>query len=187
SDFMRLEYSYIINSMLLGFMTGVKNLFKQDNYFVSTGNKMMSSFSGLICLISIVVVFLVGGSGTIFWGFMLLIFESFIFLFITNAKPQILGRWTDEGRIAEAKCKNFKKFLSDYTLLKDKSVKDIAVWEVYLIYATAFGISDKVLKAIKVAMPDYDTNRSMFYRSAVYIPAMSMAMRSYSAGRGGGG
>ena len=34
--------------------------------------------------------------------------------------------------------------------MKDKEVIDIKLWEKYLVYATAFGISEKVIKALKI-------------------------------------
>ena len=38
--------------------------------------------------------------------------------------------------------------------MNEKTVIELPLWEKYLVYATAFGISDKVIKAIKIRCPD---------------------------------
>ena len=44
--------------------------------------------------------------------------------------------------------------MEEISLLKDKEVPALAIWEKYLVFATAFGISDKVLKQLKVIYPE---------------------------------
>ena len=47
-----------------------------------------------------------------------------------------------------------KNFMKDYSLLNERLVPDIVIWEKYLVYATAFGIADKVLKQLKIVHPE---------------------------------
>ena len=49
-------------------------------------------------------------------------------------------------------------YLNSETLMKEKTVIELPLWEKYLIYATAFGIADKVVKALEIKHPD--TNAS---------------------------
>lgn len=52
-----------------------------------------------------------------------------------------------------------KKYMEDYSLLKEKNVPDIVLWEKFLVYATVFGISKNVIKQLKVVHPElFDTN-----------------------------
>lgn len=43
-----------------------------------------------------------------------------------------------------------KNYMEDYSLLDEKTEMALGVWEKFLIYATAFGISEKVLEHLKI-------------------------------------
>ena len=47
----------------------------------------------------------------------------------------------------------FKNFLSDIAMLKKYGPEDIVIWSEWLLYATAFGVSKKVIKAMKEKFP----------------------------------
>lgn len=46
-------------------------------------------------------------------------------------------------------------FLKEFSLLNEKGVVDVALWNDYLVYATVFGIADRVMKQMKEVAPDY--------------------------------
>ena len=48
-----------------------------------------------------------------------------------------------------------KKFLKDFTLLDERELKEVKLWKDYMIYATLFGIADKVIKEMKKVNPAY--------------------------------
>ncbi len=48
-----------------------------------------------------------------------------------------------------------KKYLEDFTLLNEREVKEVALWKDYMIYATLFGIAEKVIKDMKAINPEY--------------------------------
>jgi len=59
--------------------------------------------------------------------------------------------------------KSFKKFLQDFSKLDERDYKSIAIWEHYLVYATALGISKKVIKQLKIVFPtEFEENSNMF-------------------------
>ena len=62
---------------------------------------------------------------------------------------------SDKGEEERAQWKGLKKYMDDFSLLKDKEVPDLALWEKYLVYATAFGISAKVIKELKVVYKEF--------------------------------
>lgn len=47
-----------------------------------------------------------------------------------------------------------ERYMKDYSLLKEKQVFDVVLWEKFLVYATAFGISKKVLEQLKIVHPE---------------------------------
>ena len=163
------------------FDSSVKSWFKGTNYIDGRGNNLVMGLAGLLLVVSVVMLLVVEGDPV---GILLLV-ESIAFLLLASLKPTLLGRWSDEGRVAEAKWKNFKKFLNDYTLLREKAPRDMAVWEEYLIYATGFGIADKVQKAIKVVMPE-EAGRSRLYSSYAFYPAMTRSISTGTSAATGG-
>ena len=61
---------------------------------------------------------------------------------------------TQEGDELSKRWKGLKKYMEDFSLLKEKEVPDLILWEQYLVYATAFGISKKVIEQLKVVYPE---------------------------------
>ena len=60
---------------------------------------------------------------------------------------------TQKGVEHTAMWKAFKKFLLDFSKLDEYDHKSIVIWEHYLVYATAMGISKKVIKELKIVYP----------------------------------
>lgn len=85
-----------------------------------------------------------------------------------------LNALTDKGFNEATQWKALKKYMEDFSLLNEKEVPDLRLWEKYLVYATAFGISDKVLKQLKIRYPElqeidgYDyVYMNLLYRSSL--------------------
>jgi len=115
---------------------------------------------------------------------------------------------TQFGEDEYAKWRGLYNFLNSETLMKDRTVLDIFIWEQYLIYATAFGISEKVIKALEIRCTETTLHsspmlRNRYYRSRIFYRSsrsFKTATRSASytaragghggyggGGRGGGG
>lgn len=77
---------------------------------------------------------------------------------------------TNTGNEEVARWKGLKNYMDDYSMLDDKLVPDIVLWEKYLVYATAFGISKKVIEQLKVVHPEMfvETNNSSFSNYAYW-------------------
>ena len=69
---------------------------------------------------------------------------------------------TEKGIEHKAMWKAFKKFLQDFSKLDERDYKSIAIWEHYLVYATALGISKKVIKQLKIVFPTEFEENNMF-------------------------
>ena len=61
---------------------------------------------------------------------------------------------SQKGDLELHQWKGLKKYMEEYSLLKDKQVPDIVLWEKFLVYATTFGISREVIKQLKVVHPE---------------------------------
>lgn len=71
---------------------------------------------------------------------------------------KIGSKWVDdltENGIKELnEIFGLRKFLEEYSLISERDIEDITIWENYLIYACLFGISKKLLKTLKKLYPD---------------------------------
>lgn len=114
---------------------------------------------------------------------------------------------TQFGEDEAAKWRGLYDFLNSETLMKEKTVIDLPLWEQYLVYATAFGISDKVIKALKIRCPNFEDSpmlRNPYYHSThFHVSSHSFSHSTHIAssyyrssgghggygggGRGGGG
>ncbi len=115
--------------------------------------------------------------------------EYALLLVLASVKPSLLGRWTKEGRIKNLRWNAFKRYLEDYTLLKKKPPSSVELWDLFMVYATAFGVAKKVLKAMKT-IPMYEelkkTRRIAVY-TAISSPVFVSAFRSVSRSTSSGG
>ena len=99
-----------------------------------------------------------------------------------NIKSNDLLLLTQYGEDERAKWYGLYKFLDSETLINEKEVHDLVIWEKYLIYATAFGISEKVIKAIKLHAPEINIDNSPILSRNSYIHSRNFHATSRSFG-----
>lgn len=92
------------------------------------------------------------------------------------------------------KVAGLKKFLNEFSNIKDRNAIEVNLWDEYLMYAMIFGIADKVMKEFKDLYPDvitdeiYDNITFVHYVSYTGINSATTAKsraESYSGGGGG--
>ena len=130
-----------------------------------------------------------------------------VILFIVNAIlcnkiAKKLNLLTQKGVDIQEQWKGLKKYMEDFSMLDRREVPELVIWERYLVYATAFGIADKVLKQLKIVYPNFDeisstTNLSTYSYmnlmintnfSSTFSNAISSSISSaHSSATGGGG
>lgn len=91
---------------------------------------------------------------------------SLVFVFLIAP----LARRTKQDAEQYARWKGLKRFLKDFSDMKTAPPASIAVWESYLVYAVTFGISKKVLKQMKLVLPQYsqeEVMRSNFFAASM--------------------
>lgn len=84
---------------------------------------------------------------------------------------------TEAGYREKKEWKGLENYMLEFSLLKDKEVPDLILWEKYLVYATAFGISKKVLKQLKIVYPELMENST--YANGNYAYLHYIANSSY--------
>lgn len=176
----RMNYSLFYSS----FKRALESRFEEKKYMEKTGNNIMLALSFIMLFAGFIPLLLTANP-----FFIILIFEGVVFLVLVGVRPQILGKWSEEGRVLEARLQRYRKFMEELTLMKEKQVMDIILWEQLLIYATAFGVADKVMSAMKVHMPDYRRHSSLvlYGMAAPSLYSTTSTFTSAATGRSGGG
>ena len=103
--------------------------------------------------------------------------------FYLTSKASNLLLFTQYGANEQAKWYGLYNFLNSDTLMNEKEVHELPLWEKYLIYATAFGISEKVIKAIKIHAVELNIDNSPILNHHFYIHSHSFHRISRSFGR----
>ena len=55
---------------------------------------------------------------------------------------------TKEGKEEQLKLLELKNYINDYSLIKNRDLESVIIWDKYLAYATAFGIPSKITSSI---------------------------------------
>lgn len=61
---------------------------------------------------------------------------------------------SDTGKQELAELMGLKKYLEDFSLIAERGIEETVIWKDYLVYATLFGIADKVILQLKKVYPD---------------------------------
>lgn len=193
------------DSFVRNMNNSIVNIGVKDGYFQKADytqpQKQMRSFANFLCVTGILFLTLVNiisyhtrldfAYGAFFiFGICCMI--GSIFLKKESAKYVLL---TQFGEDEYAKWRGLYNFLNSDTLMHERTFVELPLWEKYLVYATAFGISEKVIQAISIRCPETASSpvlNNTYYRSSSFRHhsgrSFHSAVRSGSHGaRSGGG
>lgn len=126
--------------------------------------------------------------GNIFVQSILFVFFNIIILVLVFgafiSKTSLLIKYKGNFYKEYKEWQSFKKWLKDSPAMKESSSKAVILWEKYLVYATALGVSEKILKELK--QEGLIDDRKYNYYSGVYITSSSFATSSTGSSGGGG-
>lgn len=80
---------------------------------------------------------------------------------------------TQKGENEKEQWRALKKYMEDFSLLNEREVPELVLWEKYLVYATAFGIADKVLAQLKIRYPQLQDESYMINNGYTYMYMMN--------------
>ncbi len=124
-------------------------------------------------------------------GYFFLFIVSIPFM-IVNVIPSIIctvycfkisGRYntlTQKGVDEKEAWVGLKNYMQDFSMMEEKEVPELILWEKYLVFATAFGIADTVLKQLKVIYPQINDVDYMTSHGYAYLYWMSYGNFSHS-------
>jgi uncharacterized membrane protein len=128
--------------------------FKKYNYFGKSKEGLKTA--GKVVLMEFAAVFLLFALATLLRvQFIILIPLLFTVIFTGFAVivyGAILRKKTQIGVNEYTKWRAFKKFLLDFSNMKDYEIPSIVVWEHYLVYAISLGVAEKVISKLKLSL-----------------------------------
>lgn len=136
------------------FSKAIKNEYKDKKYFENAKQKAMHK-GGLMFLLYGFLFFAIIVASAAFdlvaiANVVVLVLLAMIYgIYILTIK-----RRTKYGNEEYAKWKAFKNFLENFSDFSDYPMPSIVIWEKYLVYATSFKIADKVMKQLRVKLPE---------------------------------
>lgn len=143
---------FLMISLLITFYYIKSNVGKKTiQEEIITNNKMRNIIDARIVFIFISTIFIiivtsinVARYHTIFFIFTLLTIFLNIFI-VYHSQGTIL---TKEGKEEQLKLIELKNYINDYSLIKNRDLESVIIWDKYLAYATAFGIPSKITDSI---------------------------------------
>ncbi len=87
---------------------------------------------------------------------------------------------TEKLDLQAANLRGLKKYLINFTSIKDKEPMEISLWEDYLIAAQVLGIANKVMRQLRKLYPDFEKSIKLELEELNHIASLSnYAYRSY--------
>lgn len=166
----------------------------------STGNFMLVTGILLITIVNLISYFT--RLDLAFGAFFILGIGLIISSVIMKVQANKYVLLTQFGEDEYAKWRGLYNFLNSETLIHERTIIELPLWEKYLVYATAFGLSDKIIKAISIRCPEANSSPVLnnnycrsgrihhsgrSFRSAVRSGSMSARSGGGGFGYGGGG
>ena len=143
---------FFILSLLITFYYIKSNVGKKTiREEIITNNKKRNIIDIRIVFLIILTVFIIISTSinvakyhTIFFIFTLLAICLNIYI-VYRSQGIIL---TKEGKEEQLKLLELKNHINDYSLIKNRDLESVIIWDKYLAYATAFGIPSKITSSI---------------------------------------
>lgn len=195
--FSTLDFQMEFTEMQKGIKKDLDDWNKKNKYFIKIG--IILAWIAIFMYFNFVVY----GISILFKGYLFPNWISFVFfgliflIIILNLAIRskfsfsvIFGRFSKEGRVKNLQWTNFKKYITDFSLIKQHPPQHIILWEEYMVYATAFGVAKETSKAIKTAMPEeVSKNQQFIVYSSFTQSSIAASTSSYGGGghSGGGG
>lgn len=160
----KVEKSVIDNGVGLGY-------FQKANYMEPMKRLLSSSkkqsFMGFIFLIGVNLISYQTRIGFAYGGFALLGLSCLLCSMYLKKNAYKFVLLTEYGEQEYRKWRGLYNFLNSETLMNERTYIELPIWEKYLVYATAFGVSEKVIDAIKIRCPEVvaATSSSIVYNN----------------------
>ena len=120
---------------------------KYNNTSIFNGSMIMVIFFVGIGVLPVFLEYITGKA--LFIGIVSLIVAFILKSISTSMYNKKINVYTEKGIDEKQMWKGLKKYMEDFSMLDKREIPELVIWEQFLVYATAFGIADKVIKQLK--------------------------------------
>lgn len=172
---------------------------KEKEEYAKYNSQFGGNVVGLIFSIMIGIITAMELTPLVFIAVIPLVILEIIHLGTISHVQSKINVFTQKGMDEIEKWKGLKKYMEEFSMLDKKELPEIVLWEKFLVYATVFGIAQKVLKQLKIVYPNIEEMAEINNYTYLYFMmhtnfttsfsnAVSTSMSSsYSSATGGGG
>lgn len=168
---------------------------KTDEFFIRTGATYLKIYGvGALIVAGVVFYFtLFSPLPSSIYALMAAIILGIAGIISLILPQKVGGRWTQDGVDYDAKWQGFKRYIQDFSLIKEYPPESVVVWNNFLVYATALGVADKVRKSMGMTLPKDQLDQSDIYLFhyyggyAILSSSLSTGMSTATQGEGGSG
>jgi uncharacterized membrane protein len=132
--------------------------------FYNRGNKSLKIFGVLGTIAAWSIIFYSFPSDlfsqTVILCALILFLESIILFFIPE---RAIDKWTPYGLEYYERWMNFKRYIEDFSLIKEYPPESVKIWDKYMVYATALGAAKGVKKTMELLLPETELRESDIY------------------------
>ncbi|UCH56814.1 MAG: DUF2207 domain-containing protein, partial [Candidatus Bathyarchaeota archaeon] len=151
------------------------------------------ALTAVTILVTLVTTFAISYAGPIMAGVFLISVAPGAQLVIAHMFPETLfGRWRGDGYREKLEWDAFTRHISDLSQMRKYAPEDISMWGEWLVYGTALGVGDAVVRAMKmleIDIPEASYVRIMpvFFHPFIVASRPSRTRGGRAGGFRGGG
>lgn len=142
---------------------------KAEEFFEKKKNYVIIPFVLLVYSI-ILITFITHNNIEFIPGFITVLFAIVFMIYAIS-----FSKKTKKGVEHYARWQAFKRFLNDFGNFSIKELPEIVLWERYLVYATVFGLAQKVEKVMNVKITEFSNVSDIDYFTLNYITNIHIA------------
>lgn len=133
-----------------------ENFFEESKY---------SAYSLLVIFIPTIVSLLAFNYGFMFNTFVLK-YMFYLFMFSIPVTMYVLfaQKKTRKGIELYSKIMALKKYLSDFSVMEEKEIEHLKLWDKYLIYATMFNLTPQIYNLFDIGLIQHNKNGTYFIK-----------------------
>ncbi|OGI15697.1 hypothetical protein A3K63_04680 [Candidatus Micrarchaeota archaeon RBG_16_49_10] len=140
----------------------VKSWFEKNHFDIYAKDSVKARNKFLVILTVMSVIGFVLGGFLVFWLYLI----SFISTLLFSAS---IYRRTPDSALQFKKWKAFRKFMTDFTDMKNAPKNLLYIWDRYLVYAVVLGVAEKLLENLK----DFVTESNQKIMAPVWYHSVS--------------
>ena len=155
-------FNKVYNSLEPTAKKAQESLGNYDSKIIKEYNNYVAKVVGFVFLLII--------SAVIMWASVI---PSIMCIIYCSKLASRYNTLTQKGVDEKEKWVGLKNYMEDFSMMKEKEVPELILWEKYLVFATAFGIADKVLKQLKVVYPQLNDENYLHTNGYTYLYFMA--------------